>query len=89
MSDLRPEDFGETPTLEVRAYREGKLVERALCETEEEAADVVAAWEELEGLECVVDDLSAETHDVDSLEPEREAGDDYPSLPDVGGAPGR
>ena len=28
MSDLRPEDFGETPTLEVRAYREGKLVER-------------------------------------------------------------
>ena len=89
MSDLRPEDFGETPTLEVRAYREGKLVERALCETEEEAADVVAAWEELEGVECVVDDLSAETHDVDSLEPEREAGDDYPSLPDAGGAPGR
>ena len=88
MSERRPADFGESPTLEVRAYREGKLLERAFCETEQEAADVVAAWEELEGVECVVDDLSAETEDVGSRELERDAGDDYPSLPDAGGAPG-
>ena len=88
MSERRPADFGESPTLEVRAYREGKLLERAFCETEQEAADVVAAWEELEAVECVVDDLSAETEDVGSRELERDAGDDYPSLPEAGGAPG-
>ena len=88
MSERRPADFGESATLEVRAYREGKLVERAFCETEQEAADVVAAWEELEAVECVVDDLSAETEDVGSRELERDAGDDYPSVPDAGGAPG-
>ena len=42
MTDLRPEDFGATPTLEVRAYRDGTLFDRTLCESEEDAAVAVA-----------------------------------------------
>ena len=44
MSELRPEDPGETPTLEVCVYRNGVLVHRELCESE---ADAAAATERM------------------------------------------
>ena len=71
MSDLRQEDFGVTPTLEVRVYRDGVLVQRVLCETEEDAVATVEAVEEELGVRCEVDDLSARHDDVDEIELER------------------
>ncbi len=37
MSDIRPQDVGETPSVEVRAYRHGKLIGTRFCETIDEA----------------------------------------------------
>ena len=34
MDQLRPEELGETPALEVIVYRDGALVERVRCESE-------------------------------------------------------
>jgi hypothetical protein len=50
----------------------GSLVHRELCESADAAADVVAYWRELEGVECVVDDLAARHRPVQILEPEGE-----------------
>lgn len=49
----------DTPTIEVRVYRDGNLVQRELCETDVEAAAVVAAWSEVDGIVCQVDDSAA------------------------------
>ena len=79
MSDLRPQDFGETPTLEARAYRDGVLVHRELCESEADAAAFVEAWDEEPGIECEVDDLSVRSHGVERFEVEPTDADDYPT----------
>lgn len=47
-----------TPTLEVRILRDGVLVQRELCETDEEANAVVEAWSDTEGVVVEVEDLS-------------------------------
>lgn len=60
-----------TPTLEVRVHRHGRLVERVLCDTEEEAAAVALDREERPGTVCEVHDLSTATADGS----ERELGD--------------
>jgi hypothetical protein len=57
-SESRLEAHGETPTIEVRVYLDGRLLERDLCESEIEAALAVEAWTEIDGIECEVDDLS-------------------------------
>jgi hypothetical protein len=44
-----------TPTLEVRVYRGDTLIERELCESEDEVALVVATWSEREDLDDLVD----------------------------------
>ena len=84
MSDLRQEDFGVTPTLEVRVYRDGALVQRVLCESEEDAVATVEAAEEELGVKCEVDDLSAQHHDVDDLDVERtditDFDEEYPTV---------
>ena len=81
MSDLRQEDFGVTPTLEVRVYRDGVLVQRVLCETEEDAVATVEAAEEEMGVRCEVDDLSAQHHGIDEIEVERtDSEDEYPTV---------
>jgi hypothetical protein len=49
----------ETPTVEVRVYRDGRLVHRELCESDDDAALVVEEWNEIEGTEFEVDDLSS------------------------------
>jgi hypothetical protein len=79
MSDLRPEDLVETPTLEVRAYRDGVLMRRELCESEEDAAAFVDAWEQEPGIRCEVDDLSLRSHDTESFEVEPTDADEYPT----------
>ena len=84
MSDLRPEDLGETPTLEVRVYRNDALLHRELCETEADAAAVVEAWEEEPGIECEVDDLSTRRHDAEDLEVEPTDAEAYPTAAEAG-----
>jgi hypothetical protein len=70
MSDPHPEDLGETPTIEVRVFRHGELVERELCESDEQAALIVEEWEDVDGVSFAVDDLSVRHHPGDVLEPE-------------------
>jgi hypothetical protein len=47
-----------TPTLEVRILRDGVVIQRELCETDEEANAVVEAWSDTEGILVEVEDLS-------------------------------
>ena len=68
MSDPNPSDWSEARTVEVKVYRHGHLVHTQLCESADEAAAVVSAWEETPDTECTVEDLSATTHDESSLE---------------------
>lgn len=59
-----------TPSIEVRVFRGGDLIERQLCESEEEAAEVVDTWSEVEDVTCLVDDLSFHHTPDDVLSPE-------------------
>jgi hypothetical protein len=64
-------EYGDTaPTVEVVVYQHGKVVHRELCESEEAAADVVDEWSELDGVECIVDDLGVQHVAGEILEPE-------------------
>ncbi len=85
MTDMRPEDLGETPTIEVRVYRGGRLLSRELCESEEQAGLAVQEWEEIEGVECEVDDLSIRHRPGDIFEPEPAValGDEYPTAAEI------
>ena len=58
-----------TPGIEVRVFRDGDLIERQLCESEEEAAEVVEKWSEVDEVTCLVDDLSFHHTPEDVLEP--------------------
>ena len=78
MSDVRPEDFGETPTLEARAYRDGVLICRERCDSEEDAAAFVETWEQEPGIHCEVDDLSVPSHDTETFEVEPTDIDAHP-----------
>jgi hypothetical protein len=70
MSELRPEDYGETPTVVVRVYRDGRLWLQELCESDDEASLAVEEWSELEGVTCEVDDLSVRHRADEILAPE-------------------
>jgi hypothetical protein len=69
-----------TPTIEVRVFRHGELIERQLCESDEEAAALVEQWSEIEDVTCLVDDLSFHHTPSDVLEPEppEPANEEYP-----------
>ena len=69
MTEPLPQELGESPVVEVRVYRHGVLTLRQLCEGVEEAAAVVDAWSELDGVECEVDDLSVKHRPDEILEP--------------------
>ena len=75
----------ESPTIEVRVFRHGDLIDRVLCETEEEAVVVVERWSDLDDVSCLVDDLSYQHTPGDVLEPEPSEAleDDYPPGPAV------
>jgi hypothetical protein len=80
MSEFRPGDLGETPALEVRIYRDAVLIHSELCESEEDAAAVVEAWEQEPRTTCEVSDLSAQRHDVDVLEVTPTENEDDPMV---------
>lgn len=59
----------EAPSIEVRVYRDGALLSRELCESEDAASLIVDTWAEVEGVMCEVDDLSGSHHPDEILEP--------------------
>ena len=73
----------ETPSVEVRVFRYGELIHRELCTSEDQASSVADAWSELEGVECLVDDLSAGHKAGDILEPEPVEPEDESYAEDV------
>ena len=62
----------ETPTLRVNVYEHGRLVAETPCESLDEAADIAAQWDDVEGAQCVVEDLGAHHAPSDVLAPEPE-----------------
>jgi hypothetical protein len=62
----------ETPALRVNVYEYGRLIAHVLCESADEAADVVAQYEDTDGVVCEVEDLASQhgPSDVRSPEPE-------------------
>jgi hypothetical protein len=58
------------PTIEVRIYREGRLLARELVETEQDAAGVVERWSDVENVYVLVDDLSVRHAPGDILAPD-------------------
>jgi hypothetical protein len=74
---------GNTPGTEVRVFRNDELIERVLCESEEEAAVVLEKWAEVDDVTCLVDDLSFHHTPDDVLEPEpaEPTDEDYPHEP--------
>jgi len=69
-----------TPSIEVRVFRDGELVDRQLCESDDEAAEVVERWSQIEGVTCLVDDLSFHhtPNDVLAPEPPAPVDEEYP-----------
>jgi hypothetical protein len=78
MSEVRLTDFGEVPALELRIYLHGVLLERHPCESEIEAAELLAAWENEPGIRCVITDLSAGLGQAESEELDVDDVDAYP-----------
>ena len=66
-------DIG-APTLLVNVYEAGRLVTRVPCESADEAAGVVAEWEEVDGIKCEVEDVGTRHQPEDVLAPEPEDG---------------
>jgi hypothetical protein len=83
MSDHQAFDSSDTPTIEVRVYRHDELIQRELCESEEQAAAVLEGWSELDDVRCEVDDLSFHHRPGDVLEPAppEPVDEDYPHEP--------
>lgn len=70
MPEDRYEQGEQTPMIEVRVFRNGELIHRELCESEEQASDLIEAWGELSGTTFEVDDLSVHHGGGEILEPE-------------------
>ena len=90
---MAAERFYDTgaPTIEVRIYRDGQLLDKELCETEEEAATVVKQWSDIENVYVLVDDLSAHHGPGDILAPDElplsddeDVSIDSATIPDLG-----
>ena len=64
-------DTGE-PTLQVTVYERGDLVTTVPCESTDEAAGIVRAWQEHDGIECEIEDLAVHHGPDDVLAPEPE-----------------
>lgn len=58
------------PTIEVRIYRDSRLLLRELCESEEEARAVADQWSDVGNVYVRVDDLSAHHSPDDVLAPD-------------------
>lgn len=80
MTDQQSRQWEETPTVEVRVFHHDGLVHTELCESEEQAALVVAQWSEFDNVRCEVGDLTVKDRPEDASEPRPAvaAGEDYP-----------
>jgi hypothetical protein len=58
-----------TPRLEVRILRDGVVVQRELCETDEDAAAIVDSWADTEGVVVEVEDLTRSGRAAGVLDP--------------------
>jgi hypothetical protein len=73
------------PATEVLVYRGDELVTTEWCDSEDDAAEVVARWSEQPGVRCVVHDLSTRavttTYEPDASDegPIEGSADDYAS----------
>jgi len=79
MSDITVYDTG-APSIEVRIYRDDRLLASELCESEDDAAAVVERWSEEGDFSFLVDDLTFRHTPGDVLGPEivELADEDYP-----------
>ena len=71
-----------TPTVEVRVFRDGVLVQLELCESDDDARAVVDAWSEVEGVTCRIEDLVRDRAPAGVLDPrpwEVDPDDAYPA----------
>lgn len=59
MSDYTIYDTG-APSIEVRVYRDGEVIARELCESEDEANAIVERYADERGVSFEVEDLSSE-----------------------------
>ena len=82
MSTATLYDVG-APTLEVRIYDHDRLLATELCESEDDAREVVERWQDVANLFVVADDLSSKHRHEDVLAPDEPLADDddYPSAP--------
>jgi hypothetical protein len=62
-------DRGAAP-VEVRVYKEGRLIDSTVCESEAEASALIVHWSDVDDVEFEVDDLSSPHHTGEILEPE-------------------
>ena len=62
----------ETPAQLVNVYKDGRLLTRIRCESADDAADAVAQWDGVEGVEFVLEDLGSGHDAFDVLAPEPE-----------------
>lgn len=73
-------EVADSPTVEVRVWRDDALIHRQLCESAEDAASIVDHWSEIEGVRCEVDDLAVRHHPDQILDPQPENGFGDPDL---------
>lgn len=75
--------WDDTPTCEVRIYREGRLVHTELCDSDRAAVEIAARWDEDAAVTIEVDDLTFRHRPGDILEPEPSipVDADYPESP--------
>lgn len=80
MTSHHLQDPSDTPITEVVVRRDGVEIDRHPCESEQEAADIIANWEELPGVECEVVDRATgrdeRATDIDWTDPVI----DYPAV---------
>jgi hypothetical protein len=86
MTKYRAEDPATEPTIEVTVFRDGAVVDRILCESDQDAIAVVEQWTEQPGVRCQIDDLSSRHRAGDVLEPEESELDDSALAHDDPGA---
>ena len=82
MTEITPPQSDAGPTVEVVVFQHGREVARQACESTEEASLIVEWWNEQEGTECRVDDLSIHHGPDDILEASLVEVDDSDYRPD-------
>ena len=82
MTEITPPSSDASRTVEVVVFQHGREVARQACESTEEASLIVEWWNEQDGTECRVDDLSIHHGPDDILEASFVEVDDSDYSPD-------